>query len=72
MQRNYEEQLEKMRGAAAAQPPSLQVPTQSLGSKLVEQIQQRKLLFSKTVSTHQLDCMKLPDELQVKSTNNKF
>lgn len=49
MQRNYEEQLEKVRNSAAMQSfvPATASTIQS--SKLVEQIQQRKLLFSKKV-----------------------
>lgn len=51
MQRNYEEQQEKMRNAATnPQPPVPSVNPVNQASKLVEQIQQRKLLFSKKVN----------------------
>lgn len=51
MQRNYEEQIEKMRGMAAqAVAPAVAAAPANQASKLVEQIQQRKLLFSKKVS----------------------
>lgn len=50
MQRNYEEQLEKMRSTATtAQPAPPVVPPANHASKLVQQIEQRKLLFSKKV-----------------------
>jgi len=47
MQRNYEEQLEKMRNTSAAQQLLPLVTPANQASKLVEQIQQRKLIFSK-------------------------
>ncbi|ODN00272.1 Arginine/serine-rich coiled-coil protein 2 [Orchesella cincta] len=45
MQRNYEEQLEKMKNAATQ--PLVPLPAANQALKLVEQVQKRKLLFSK-------------------------
>lgn len=47
MQKNHEEQIEKMRNATVAQPLIPVATPANQASKLVEQIQQRKLFFSK-------------------------